>query len=88
MKRKHIPYMGNRTRIERINRMKQIDAEIDSVLPNTYAAIALALFRNGVTAEQITDIFAESQRIWEEARMERRSVADLCYEEADIDCRS
>lgn len=69
-----------------IANMKRVQKEINNVVPNVYAGIALALHRNnGWTFEQIDELFAESQRLWTEATETGENMAAMCLEETGID---
>lgn len=41
-----------------------ISTQINFLVPRVYASIACALWNRGWTAEQIEDMFAESQEYW------------------------
>ena len=52
--------------IARRNRAKNIDSAANQMVPQIYAAIALALHRTyGFGHKRINDVFVESQHIWE-----------------------
>ena len=79
-----------------INQMKQIkkrekelDQNIDVLLPSMYAAIALALYRScGTTPDDIRYIFAESQRIWYESLDKDIDMIQMCEDETGIEVRN
>lgn len=69
-----------------IANMRRMQKEINSVVPNVYAGIALALHRtNGWEYEQINALFAESQRLWIDATETGENMAAKCLEETGID---
>ena len=66
--------------------MKRAQREINSVTPNIYASIALALHRNyGWGFKRINALFKESQDLWTEATETGENMAAKCLEEAGID---
>lgn len=70
-------------------REKELDQNIDVVLPSVYAAIALALHRScGTTADDIRYIFAESQRIWYESLEKDIDMIQMCEDETGIEVRN
>ena len=70
-------------------REKEIDQNIDALLPYMYAAIALALYRScGTPPEDIRYIFAESQRIWYESLDKNIDMIQMCEDETGIEVRN
>lgn len=45
-----------------------ISTQIDFLVPRIYAALACALWNKGWTAEQIEEVFAESQEYWQDSQ--------------------
>lgn len=57
----------------------------DQMVPQIYAAMALALYRTcGFDYDQINSVFLESQHIWEEFVGAGDEMMDLCEKETGI----
>lgn len=70
---------------EFINRQKQLQKQIDSLVPQMYAVMALALHeKHGWGFKRINDLFALSQSIWVEAGDTGRDVIKETYERTGI----
>ena len=78
--------MANRRFIEE---QKTLYRNVNSIVPQVYAGIALALHRKcGWDYEQINDLFAESQSIWTEYTDSHKNMIEACEEETGIELRS
>lgn len=71
--------------IARRNRANQIFQATEDVTPMVYAGIALALHREcGWGYTRINRVFAESQRLWNEAEEKGENMIDICEKETGI----
>lgn len=73
-----------------INTQKLIHKEINKILPNIYAAMAIALWNTlGMPDEEkqeaIEDIFSESQDIWCDCIDNDKNMLEMCEELTGID---
>lgn len=69
-----------------IANMKRVQREINNILPNVYAGIALALHRkHGWGYNRINDLFIESEKLWYEATDNNINMVALCLEETGIE---
>lgn len=69
-----------------IANMRRVQKTIDDVLPNVYAGIALALYREyDCSPEEIRELFAKSQKIWFEAVEKKIDMVTMCETETGID---
>lgn len=69
-----------------IANMQRMQREINSVVPNVYAGIALALHRkHGWGYKRIDALFKLSQDLWTDATETGEKMADKCLEETGID---
>ena len=75
--------MGKNNKL--INQFKLMHQHIQNLTPEIYAAIAIAMHRNGYTFEDIELIFAESQEIWTECVQSGVNMQKMCEEETGID---
>lgn len=72
-----------------INQYKQLSKQVQNITPQVYAGIALALSRKyGWEYEQINELFAESQEIWNECVQTDVDMIAMCEEETGIECRA
>lgn len=72
-----------------INQYKQLSKQVQNITPQVYAGIALALYRKyGWEYEQINELFAESQAIWNECVHSEVDMISMCEEETGIECRA
>lgn len=67
-----------------IYQMKELRKQIDAIVPNVYAVIALALSENGVEAEDIQMLFARSEEIWQNATDNNLNVVADTYDKTGI----
>ena len=68
-----------------LNKADAINKAADMVIPELYAALALALHRvNGFGYDRINSVFAESQKIWRDFEGKPEEMIDLCEEETGI----
>lgn len=66
--------------------LQRLQKEIDDVVPNVYAGIALALHRtHGWNYEQIRELFVESQYLWTDYVWRGESMTEICLKETGID---
>lgn len=71
--------------IARRNRNQNVAKAADQMVPQIYAAIAIALHRtHGFGHKRINDIFVESQRIWESFDGNISEMVDNCEKETGI----
>lgn len=69
-----------------IANMQRAQREINNIVPNVYAGIALALHRKyGWGYKRIDALFKESQDLWTEATYTGENMAAKCLEETGID---
>ena len=69
-----------------IKQCKLMYQQIQEITPNVYAGIALALHRRyGWENEAISDLFAESQEIWQECVDAGVDMVPMCEEETGIE---
>lgn len=72
-----------------MNGVKILYKKIQSITPEIYASFALVLSRNyGWTHEQIEELFARSQQLWEEVSNSDLNMIQMCDEETGIELRS
>jgi hypothetical protein len=66
--------------------LAKMERQCREITPSVYACIALALHRKyGWGFKRISDLFAESQKIWEESIREDSSMIEKCEKEIGID---
>lgn len=64
---------------------ENVEKASDQMVPQIYAATALALYRTcGFDYEQINSVFVESQHIWEEFVGAEDEMIDLCENKTGI----
>lgn len=73
-----------------INAQKLIQKEINKILPNIYAAMAMALWNTMEIPESerqeiIENIFSESQAIWFDCADNDKDMLEMCEELTGID---
>ena len=62
-----------------------LERKCREITPSVYACIALALHRKcGWGFKKISDIFAESQDIWNECLQRNENMVQMCEEETGI----
>lgn len=70
--------------IARRNRSQNVATAADQMVPQIYAAIAIALHRTyGFGYKRINDVFVESQHIWESYAGDGADMVKKCEEDAD-----
>ncbi len=63
--------------------------QIQNITPSVYAGIALALHRKyGWGYKRISDLFEESQEIWNECVQGDVNMLQMCEDETGIDVRN
>lgn len=68
-----------------INQYKYLQKRVNQLTPEIYAAIALSLHRvKGWGTDEIEEVFAESQRIWQDHVDCGETMIDTCYNETGI----
>lgn len=68
-----------------LNKADAINKAADMVIPEIYAALALALHRvNGFGYDRINNVFAESQQIWSSFQGKPEDMIALCEQETGI----
>lgn len=71
--------------IARRNRSQNVATAADQMVPQIYAAIAIALHRTyGFGYKRINDVFVESQHIWESYAGDGASMVKKCEEETGV----
>ena len=66
--------------------LAKMERHCREITPSVYACIALALHRKyGWGFKRISDLFAESQAIWQECIQSDISMAEMCEKETGID---
>lgn len=71
--------------IARRNRAANVDKASNEMVPQMYAAMAIALHRSeGFGFTRINRVFVESQKIWESFNGNISEMVDLCEKETDI----
>ena len=71
--------------IARRNRQLHVEEASDKMVPQIYAAIAIALHRSEKFGyERINRVFLESQRIWEDFSGNIEEMIELCEKETGI----
>ena len=71
--------------IARRNRSQNVATAADQMVPQIYAAIAIALHRTyGFGYKRINDIFVESQHIWEDYAGDGAGMVKKCEEETGV----
>lgn len=71
--------------IARRNRSQNVATAADKMVPQIYAAIAIALHRtHGFGHKRINDIFVESQHIWEDYAGDGAGMVKKCEEETGV----
>ena len=69
--------------------LAKLERQCREITPSVYACIALALHRKyGWGFKRISDLFAESQDIWNECIMNKESMVEMCERETGIDVRN
>lgn len=67
------------------NRMENVGRAADEMVPQIYAAVAIALHRTyGFGYKRINDVFVESQRIWENFDGTPDDMIALCEKETGV----
>lgn len=68
--------------------LAKMERQCREITPSVYACIALALHRKyGWGFKRISDLFAESQAIWQECIQSDISMAEMCEKETGIDVK-
>ena len=71
--------------IARRNRSQNVATAADQMVPQIYAAIAIALHRTyGFGYKRINDVFVESQHIWESYAGDGAGMVKKCEEETGV----
>ena len=66
--------------------LAKLERKCREITPEVYACIALALWRKyGWRFKRISDLFAESQTIWNECIQGDLNMIQMCLEETGID---
>lgn len=67
------------------NRQLHVEEASDKMVPQIYAAMAIALHRTyGFGYERINRVFLESQRIWEDFSGNIEEMIELCEKETGV----
>ena len=63
-----------------------MDRKCKEITPEVYASIAIALHRKCEWGfKRISDLFAESQKVWNECIQSGESMVEMCERETGID---
>lgn len=66
--------------------LAKMERQCREITPSVYAAIALALWRKrGWRFQRISDLFADSQEIWNECIQSDINMIEMCKQETGID---
>lgn len=66
--------------------LAKIERKCREITPEVYASLAIALHRkHGWGFKRISDLFAESQEIWNECIQSGESMVEMCEKETGID---
>lgn len=69
-----------------LKELAYFEKKIKQIVPQVYACIALALFRDyGWTHEQIEELFALSQEIWADNAERTENMLERCANETGIE---
>lgn len=69
--------------------LAKIERKCREITPEVYASLAIALHRkHGWGFKRISDLFAESQEIWNECIQSGESMVEMCERETGIDVRN
>lgn len=72
-----------------INHYKNLYKQINQITPEVYAGIALALHRKYRWGfKRISDLFAESQEIWNECIHSDVNMVEMCERETGIEVQA
>ena len=67
------------------NRQLHVEEASEKMVPQIYAAIAIALHRSEKFGyERINRVFLESQRIWQDFSENAEGMIELCEKETDV----
>ena len=67
------------------NRQLHVEEASEKMVPQIYAAIAIALHRSEKFGyERINRVFLESQRIWQDFSGNAEGMIELCEKETDV----
>lgn len=86
MKRKHAPLHTNNRQMNAA--LDYLYKRVDQITPSVYAAFAIALDARGWSAEQIAELFAETQEIWAESKNYSEDIVEICSERTGIEVRA
>lgn len=78
--------MANKLNIKLAKKCKLLDKEIKQVTPAVYASIAISMYENNYSVDDINRVFQRSQELWEEHQA-AGSVDDMlsgCEEKTGI----
>lgn len=65
--------------------LAKMERQCREITPSVYASIAIALHRkHGWGFKRISDLFAESQVIWNECIQSEESMVEMCEKETGI----
>ena len=67
-----------------VNRYKAMYKQINLITPEIYASMAIMLHRKGFSTEEIEDMFALSQEIWNECIDRDVNMIQRCLEETGV----
>lgn len=69
--------------------LAKMERQCREITPSVYASIAIALHRKcGWGYKRISDLFAESQEVWNECIQGDISMIEMCERETGIDVRN
>lgn len=69
--------------------LAKMERQCREITPSVYASMAIALHRKyGWGFKRISDLFAESQEVWNECIQSGESMVEMCERETGIDVRN
>ena len=69
--------------------LAKMERQCREITPSVYASMAIALHRKyGWGFKRISDLFAESQEVWNECIQGDVSMVEMCERETGIDVRN
>ena len=77
---------SNVNKLLEIEKLKRLELKIDSVMPNVYASVAIALVTEyGWDKQQVADLFAFTGALWKKCSEKGITMCDWCTDICDID---
>lgn len=75
------------------NRMENVKAAADDIMPQIYSGIIIALWDllegdDDSKSEDINEVIVKSQEIWTESVMENKDIVQMCIDKTGFDIRT